>query len=157
MRQLISSVVSASSGRPLLSSNLALKRLQNDSVWDRQGVIVILAGSVGGKGGGICRGDEIMPVHVPCQVCSRKLVWEREKKKRECVEALMTEKRFFKYTELARLLPRAYWLVLRGAIFEVLHSTKPRKKSLNANCLRYLSTNSLQFLKCLQAAAEPGI
>ena len=66
MCQLILSLVSASSARLPLSSNLALERLQNDSVWDRQGVIVALAGSVGGKGGGICRGDEIMPVYVSC-------------------------------------------------------------------------------------------
>ena len=43
-----------------------MERLQNDPVWDRQGVVVALAGSVGGKGGGICRSDEIMLVYVSC-------------------------------------------------------------------------------------------
>jgi hypothetical protein len=44
--------------------------------------------------------------------------------KKESVGALMTEKWLFKCTESAWSLRRAYWLILKGAILEVLYSTK---------------------------------
>ena len=53
---------------------------------------------------------------------------EGEKRaEKERVRALMTEKWFFKYTKPTCLLPRTYWLILKGAFLGVLFSTKHSK------------------------------
>ena len=104
-----------------------MERLQNDSRWDRQDVVVALVVSVDGKGGDTCRGKKIMSVRCPFRLA--KGIWcEGEKRKKKAsVGALIAEERLFKYTESGWSLPRDYWLILKGAVSEVLFSTKPEK------------------------------